>query len=69
MAAFVVIAAYLRAVLAAHVAFQLTDRRCLRSPHHVEGHGLVRAAAEAFHFEIAVSGVEGVAEPGGWAGP
>jgi hypothetical protein len=42
------------------------DRRCLRSPHDVEGNGLMRAAAKAFHFEIAKSGVDRVAERGRW---
>jgi len=34
------------------------DPRCLRSPHDVERHGLMRVAAEAFHFEIAKPGVD-----------
>jgi hypothetical protein len=34
------------------------DRRCLRSPHDVEGNGLMRVAAETFHFEIAKPGVD-----------
>ena len=37
----------------AHVALQFMDWRCLRSPHDVEGNGLVGVAAKAFHFEIA----------------
>ena len=53
MAALVGIAPDLRAVLAAHVAFQFMDRRCLRSPHDVEGDGLMRVAAKASDFEIA----------------
>jgi hypothetical protein len=28
------------------------DRRCLRSPHDVEGNGLVRVAAKAADFEV-----------------
>ena len=55
-----------RAILAPHVAFQFMDRRCLRSPHDVEGNGLVRVAAKAFHFEIAEPGIERVAERGRW---
>ena len=51
------IAANLRAVLAAHVAFQFMDRRRLRSPHDAARDGLMRAAAKAFHFEV-VSGNE-----------
>ena len=42
------------------------DGRCLRSPHDVEGDGLMRVAAKAFHFEIAVSGIECIAECGRW---
>jgi hypothetical protein len=42
------------------------DRRCLRSPHDVEGNGLVGVAAQAFHFEIAVPGIEGAAQRGRW---
>ena len=42
------------------------DRRCLRSPDNIEGNGLVRVAAEAFHFEIAVSGIERIAERRRW---
>jgi hypothetical protein len=53
MAPLVWIAAHLGAILAAHVPFQFMDRRCLRSPHDVQGNGLVRVAAKAFHFEIA----------------
>jgi len=60
------ISAHLRAVLAPHVAFQFMDRRCLRSPHDVERNGLMRVAAKAFHFEIAVSGIECIAECGRW---
>jgi len=66
MAALVRIATNLRAVLASHVPFQLMDRRCLRSPHDVEGNGLVGVAAQAFHFEIAVPGIEGAAQRGRW---
>ena len=53
MAPLVGIATNLRAVLAPHVPFQFMDRRCLRSAHDIEGNGLVRVAAKAFHFEIA----------------
>ena len=41
------------------------DRRCLRSPHDVEGNGLVGVAAKAFHFEIAKPGVDRVTQRGG----
>ena len=53
MAALVGIAPDLRALAAAHVAFEFVDRRCLRSAHDVEGNGLVRVAAKALDFEIA----------------
>jgi hypothetical protein len=66
MAALVWIAADLGAILALHVSLQLMDRRRLRSPHDVEGNGLVCVAAKAFHFEVAVPGVERVAQRGRW---
>src|SRR4051812_14168926 len=66
MAAFVGISPDLRAILAAHIAFQFMDWRCFRSPHDVEGNSLMRVAAEAFHFEIAIPGVDRVAERGRW---
>jgi hypothetical protein len=59
-----------RAVLAPHVALQLMDRRGLRSVHDVKRHRLVRVATKAFHFEIEVTSIEGVANAGeGCAGP
>jgi hypothetical protein len=70
MAALVGIAANLRAIAAAHVAFQFMDRRCLRAPHDVRGDGLVRVAAKTTDFEVAVPGIEGIASAGdGRAGP
>ena len=45
------------------------DRRCLRSPHDVEGNGLMRVAAKAFHFEIAEPGIERVAQRRAMAAP
>jgi hypothetical protein len=42
------------------------DRRCLRSAHDVEGNGLVRVAAKAFHFEIAIPGIDRVAQRRRW---
>jgi hypothetical protein len=69
MAALVRIAANFQAVLAPHVAFQLMDRRRLRSPHDVERNGLIGVATEATNFEIAVSGIERVAERGRLAAP
>ena len=54
MAPLVGIATDLRAILAAHVAFQLMNRRRLRSPHDVERDGLMGVAAKAFHFEVAI---------------
>jgi hypothetical protein len=52
MAPLVRIASDFGALAAAHVSLQLMDRRCLRSPHDVEGNCLMRVAAKAFHFEI-----------------
>jgi hypothetical protein len=52
------------ALAAAHVAFEFMNRRCVRSPHDVEGDGLVRTAAKAFDFEIAEPGIERIAECG-----
>jgi hypothetical protein len=66
MAPLVRIAAYLRAILAPHVALQLVNRRRLRPPHDVERDGLVRVAAKALHLEIRVPGVERVTERGRW---
>jgi hypothetical protein len=66
MAALVGIATDLRAILAAHAALQLMDRRRLRSSHDVQGDGLMRVAAEAFHFEIAKPGVDRVAQHRRW---
>ena len=60
MAALVGIASNLRPILAAHVPFQFMDRRGFRSPHDVQGDGLMRVAAEASDFEIAVSRIERV---------
>jgi hypothetical protein len=64
MAALVRTAANLRAILAAHVPFQLLDRRRLGSAHNVQGDGVVYIAAEAADFEIEESSVEGVAKSG-----
>jgi hypothetical protein len=69
MAALEGIAADLRAVLAAHVAFQLMDRRSLRSAYDVQSDGLVGIAAETADLKVAVSGVERVAEGRGTAAP
>ena len=38
------------------------DGRGLWAPHDVERDGLVRVAAEAAHFEIEVTSIEGIAE-------
>jgi len=61
MAPLVRVAANLRAVLAAHVAFQLMDWRGLPTAHNVELNGLVGVTAKAPDFEIAVSRIECVA--------
>ena len=62
MAPLVRIAGHLRAVLAAHVALKLMDRRRLRAPNDVQGDRLVGIAAEAPDFKIKVAHVERVAQ-------
>ncbi len=61
MAALVRIAPNFRAVFAAHVAFQLMDRRRFLSADDVKRDGLMCIAAEALHFEIEVTSVKGIA--------
>jgi hypothetical protein len=65
MAALKGIPSDLRAILAAHVALELVDRRRLQSTHNVESHGLMRVAAQAADLEIAIPRVQRVAEGGG----
>jgi hypothetical protein len=63
MAPLVRIASHLRAIFAAHVAFEFVDRRRrLRTPHDVERDRLVRVATEASDFEIAVPGIDRIAQ-------
>src|SRR4029077_13510424 len=62
------IAPHSRAILAAHVSFQLVDRRRLVPPHDVERHGLMRVTPEAADFEIGVPGVQGIAQRRRWLG-
>ena len=59
MTALVWVATDLRAILAAHVAFQLMDRRRLRATHDVEGDGLVVnwLRAEAPWVSLIVAGI------------
>ena len=52
------IASHLRTVLAPHVALKLVDRRRLRSPHDVQGDGLVGVATGTADFEIIVPRIE-----------
>ena len=64
------IAADLRAVLAAHVTFELVDRRRLRPAHNVQSDRLMRIASETANFKVATSRVERVAQGrDGCAGP
>jgi hypothetical protein len=49
-----------RAILAAHAALQLMDRGCLPPADDFERNGLVRVAAEAADFHVAVPGIEGL---------
>jgi hypothetical protein len=62
MTALVGIAADLRAILAAHVAFQFVDGRCFWPADDVQGHGLVGVAAKAADLEVEISSVQSVAE-------
>lgn len=48
----------LRAVLAAHVAFQLVDWRRLRPPDDIQRNGLVSVAAKASDFQVSIAGVK-----------
>ena len=52
----------LRTVLSAHVALQLVDRRCLRSPDDIERNGLMGVAAETADPKVAVPGIQGIAD-------
>jgi hypothetical protein len=58
------IAANLRAILAAHVALQFVDRCRLWSADHIEGHCLMRVAAETANLKIEIPGIERVTQ--GW---
>jgi hypothetical protein len=62
------IAPNLRAVLAAHVTFQLVNRRRLRPADDIQSHSLMRVAAKAADLEIEVSGIESIAQSGRWLG-
>src|SRR5665213_1825728 len=62
MAALVGVAANLRAILAAHVAFKLVNGSCLRPAHDVQRDGLVRVAAKAFNLKVNVARIERVAQ-------
>lgn len=62
MAALVRIVPDFGALAATHVAFEFVNRRCLRSPHDVEGNGLMRISAKATDFEIAIPGIECIAQ-------
>jgi hypothetical protein len=53
-------------ILAAPVALQLVDRRCLRSPHDVKRDGLVPVAAKATDFTVAVSRNERITQRRRW---
>jgi hypothetical protein len=64
VAALVGIAADLGTVPAAHVSFQLVNRRRLRPAHDIEGNRLVCVAAEAADLEVAITCVQSVAERG-----
>jgi len=42
------------------------DRRRLRPSDNVQGNGLMRVATQAFHFEIDLTSIEGIAQRGRW---
>jgi hypothetical protein len=65
MAALVRVAADLRAVLAAHVPLQFVDGGHLRPADDVQGHCLMRIAAEAADLKIEISGIKSIAQSGG----
>ena len=62
MAPLVRIAAQLGAILAAHVALQLVDRRCLRAPHDIEPNGLMRVAAQAADLKVEIASIRCVVQ-------
>ena len=66
MAALISVAANRRAVLAPQVPLQLVDRRCLRSPNDIESNGLMSVTTEASNFQIAVTGIERIAQSRRW---
>jgi hypothetical protein len=66
VAALVGIAPNLRAILAAHIALELEDRRFLGPADRVQRDGLVGVSAVATNLEVAVARVEGV--PHRWRG-
>ena len=66
MAALVGIAAHLRAIFAAHVPLQFVDWRRFRPTHDIKRDRLVSIATEAPDREIAVAGVECVAQRGAY---
>src|SRR4030088_1092986 len=64
VAALIRVAPDLRAILASHVTLQFVDRCRLRPTDNIQRHRLVRIAAEAPDFEIAVARVESVTSRG-----
>jgi hypothetical protein len=64
MAALVRIASNLRAIFAAHVAFEFVDRRCLRPSHDIQRDGLMCVAAKASDLEITITRIECVTKRG-----
>ena len=62
------IAVLARALLAPHVSLELVDGRPFRPPHDVERHRLRGLAAEALHLEVAIAGVQRIAEGRGGLG-
>ena len=62
MATLVRVATNCRTVLASHASFKLMDRSRLRPAHDVQCDGLVSVAAEEPDLEIALAGLERIAQ-------
>src|SRR5258705_12123078 len=63
MAALVGVPPDFGALATPHVPLQFMDRCCLRSPHDIEGNGLM-LTTQAFHFEIAKPRVDRISQCG-----
>ena len=50
-----------RAISTTHIPFQFMDWRCLWSTHDIQCDCLMGVAAQAFDFEVEVTGIERIA--------